>query len=70
MENPAQSSLKWRWIIDGHNKLILPHAANQPADVVELYDLQNDPTEEKNLAGANAEKVKALTAKVDAWWKP
>ena len=70
MENPAQSSLKWRWIIDGHDKLILPHAANQPADVVELYDLQNDPTEEKNLAGANAEKVKALTAKVDAWWKP
>jgi hypothetical protein len=38
MENPAQSSLKWRWIIDGHNKLILPHAANQPADVVELYE--------------------------------
>ena len=70
MENPAQSSLKWRWIIDGHDKLILPHAANQPADVVELYDLQNDPTEEKNLAAANAEKVKTLTAKVDAWWKP
>ena len=63
-------SLEHRWIIDGWMKLIVPHAPNTHIATTELYDLQNDPTEEKNLAGANAEKVKTLTAKVDAWWKP
>ncbi|MBL9181887.1 MAG: sulfatase [Verrucomicrobiaceae bacterium] len=69
IQNPA-SSLKWRWIIDGNDKLIVPAKANQPEDVTELYDLQNDPTEEKNLAADHADKVKSLQAKLDAWWKP
>ncbi|MFO1440302.1 MAG: sulfatase-like hydrolase/transferase [Verrucomicrobiaceae bacterium] len=69
IRTPA-TSLKWRWIIDGNDKLIVPAKANQPDDVIELYDLQNDPTEEKNLATGQAEKVKALNAKLDAWWKP
>jgi uncharacterized sulfatase len=69
LQVPA-SSLRWRWIIDGYDKLIVPHAANQPNDEVELYDLKADPTEEKNLAPAQADRVKALTAKLDAWWKP
>jgi uncharacterized sulfatase len=68
--NVPSTSLRWRWLISGHDKLILPHKANQPDDVVELYDLKADPTEEKNLSAENAEKVKALTAKLDAWWKP
>lgn len=68
--NVPASSLKWRWIVDGHDKLIVPNKANQPDDVVELYDLQSDPTEEKNLAGDHADKVKALSTKLDAWWKP
>ena len=38
MENPA-SSLKWRWVIEGDWKLIVPSKRNQPDDVVELYDL-------------------------------
>ncbi len=68
--NVPASSLKWRWIIDGHSKLIIPNKANQPDDVVELYDLKADPTEEKNIAGEQAAKVTELTAKLDAWWKP
>jgi len=64
------SSLKWRWIIDGFSKLILPNKANQPDDVPELYDLQTDPSEEKNLSTEQAAKVTELTAKLDAWWKP
>lgn len=68
--NVPASSLKWRWIVDGHEKLIVPNKANQPDDIVELYDLQSDPTEEKNLAAENADKVKSLSAKLDAWWKP
>jgi uncharacterized sulfatase len=64
------TSLKWRWIIDGHSKLIIPNKANQPDDVTELYDLKADPTEEKNLASDQPAKVTELTAKLDAWWKP
>lgn len=69
LDNPA-ANLRWRWVVDGHDKLIVPDRANQPDDVVELYDLKADPTEEKNLAAESADKVKALAAKLDAWWKP
>ena len=68
--NKPAASLKWRWMIEGSMKLIVPNKANQPDDLVELYDLKADPTEEKNLAAENADKVKALSAKLDAWWKP
>ncbi len=33
----------------------------------ELYDLQNDRTEQKDLATAHPEKVRELTALYDAW---
>ena len=44
--------------------------ANQPDDVVELDDLKADPTRERNLVADSAEKVKELSAMLDAWWKP
>ena len=67
MQNPA-SSLKWRWMIEGDWKLIVPEKRNQPNDVVELYDLAKDPHEEKNLAGKELDKVASLTKALDAWW--
>jgi uncharacterized sulfatase len=68
--NVPAASLKWRWMIDGHNKLIIPDKKNQPEDVVELYDLKSDPDEMKNLASEKAALVSAMTQKLDAWWKP
>jgi uncharacterized sulfatase len=68
--NIPSTSLRWRWIIDGHTKLIIPDQKNQPQDVIELYDLQADPTEEKNLATAQPDTVRQLSGKLDAWWKP
>ena len=68
--NVPASSLKWRWMVDGYTKLIVPNKANQPDDSVELYDLKADPSEEKNLAADQAAKVTEMTAKLDAWWKP
>ncbi len=67
MENPA-SSLKWRWVIEGDWKLIVPSKRNQPDDVVELYDLGKDASEEKNLASAEQVRVERLTKLLDTWW--
>jgi uncharacterized sulfatase len=68
--NAPSSSLKWRWIIEGHTKLILPNIANQPKDVEELYDLKADPKEEKNLAKQMPDRLLDLATKLDAWWTP
>lgn len=47
-------------ITEGNWKLILP--SNKKA--AELYDLVNDPAEEKNVAGTHPEKVQALEKKI------
>jgi len=66
-QNPA-ASLRWRWVIEGDWKLIVPHQRNQPQDLVELYQLAQDPHETKNLAGANQPQVEHLTRMLTAWW--
>ncbi|MBI5768712.1 MAG: sulfatase [Verrucomicrobia bacterium] len=64
------TSLRWRWMIEGHWKLIVPAAWNEPGAVVELYDLAADPHEERNLAATDAARVTALRARLDKWWTP
>jgi uncharacterized sulfatase len=68
-EQPA-SSLRWRWIVEGRQKLILPHAANEPDAVPELYDLHADPSEERNLAADRPSEVARLRKIADARWNP
>lgn len=63
-------SLQNRFLIDGDWKLIVPNATRFPDAKPELYNLAEDPAEEKDLAGEESEKVKALLAKADAWWTP
>ena len=69
VHDPA-SSLRYRWTVAGKWKLIVPHGANEPTAVVQLYDLSVDPHETKNLAEANGEVVAQLTKDIDAWWSP
>ena len=74
MDNPA-TSLQYRWIIDGFDKLIVPAdrmttVASPTKPVVELYDLRSDPRETHNLA-AEAEskgKMERLQKQLDLWW--
>ncbi len=58
----------YRWIIEGQMKLIV---AAKPGlgKAIELFDLSKDPWEENDLATSQAEVVKSLQAKLDAWWK-
>ena len=69
LNQPARS-LRWRWMIDGNTKLIVPNPKNEPKAVVELYDLAEDPLEENDLATKEAQRVTELRAKLDAWWNP
>ena len=64
------ASLRWRWMIEGRSKLIVPDKRNQPNDVTELYDLNADPDETANLAAKDPATVEALKKKLDAWWTP
>ncbi len=67
MDEPL-SSLRYRWIIQGYLKAIVPDLKQVPEGVVELYDLQRDPTEEHNLADQRPADAERLISKLDAWW--
>ncbi|MBP3959416.1 sulfatase [Gemmata sp. G18] len=64
------ANLQYRWVLDGNWKLILPHEPNVTDAKPELYDVAKDPTEKDNLAAKHPDKVKDLTKRLDAWWKP
>lgn len=63
-------SLEHRWIIDGDWKLIVPDPRNRAAGKPELYQVRTDPWEKTDLADGEAAKLKELSGKLDAWWKP
>lgn len=62
------ANLQYRWVIDGHLKLILPNLARVPDGKPELYDLKADPKEEANLAEKKPDDVARLTRKLNDWW--
>jgi arylsulfatase A-like enzyme len=67
LNNPA-ASLRWQWMIEDGWKLIVPERQNEPKASVELYHIIEDPTELHNVAGSNADKVEAMSEKINAWW--
>ena len=68
--NDPEKSLRWRWMVKDGWKIIVPHAPREPDAVVELYQVATDEHEKTNLADKEAERVKSMTAALDAWWKP
>jgi arylsulfatase A-like enzyme len=69
LEKP-KPNLRYRWVIEGRWKLIMPNREVEPNHPVELFDLIDDPTESKNLAVVVPERVASLSNKLDQWWKP
>jgi arylsulfatase A-like enzyme len=67
MDNP-RSSLMYRWVIDGHMKLIVA-AKDGIGKEMELFDLSKDPHELLDLADQRRDIVDGLRAKLDSWWK-
>ncbi|MEM7395627.1 MAG: sulfatase, partial [Verrucomicrobiota bacterium] len=76
IENP-QASLIYRWVIHGHDKLLLtydgaPGKMKYPPQggAAQLFDLKNDPGEKVNLAPTKRARVKELSALLDTWYVP
>jgi uncharacterized sulfatase len=69
IHRPAEN-LEYRWTISGNWKLILPNPAIVRTGRPELYDLSNDPKEEKNQAENQPRVVTELQDRLDKWWKP
>ena len=67
MTDPVPS-LRYRWVIEGPWKLILPHAPRVPNGEVELYHLDEDPHETKNVAAEHPDLVERLTKEIEQWW--
>lgn len=67
IHDPA-SSLRYRWVIAGDWKLIVPSRRNEARGEPELYNLANDPDEKHNRAAEQKETVARLKARLDAWW--
>ena len=72
-----QASLLYRWVIKGHDKLLLtydgaPGKMKYPPQggKSQLYDLKKDPAEKTNLAPKNPKLVKELSALLDGWYVP
>ena len=65
----AGASLRYRWVIRGDWKLIVPNLERVPGAKKELYNLKRDPNEQRDLAGRNAKLVEELGAELDGWWK-
>jgi arylsulfatase A-like enzyme len=67
IRRPA-ASLRYRWALSDHLKLILPARQNTPDGTPELFDIVADPYETHNLAARNPAEVERLTKLTDAWW--
>jgi arylsulfatase A-like enzyme len=69
LERPGPN-LRYRWVIQGPWKLVVPNLAVEQNQPVELFDVASDPFESRNRAAERPRLVAELTKKLDAWWRP
>ena len=74
----ARKSLLYRWCIEGRLKLLLTYDGQvgrydvvhpQTRQRVELYDLETDPLETRNLAEERPDVVERLSRRITEWWR-
>ncbi|MFT4540646.1 MAG: arylsulfatase A-like enzyme [Planctomycetota bacterium] len=66
--NRPNHSMSTRYVVAGEWKLLVPNLSASPKAQHELYRLDQDPHETRNLAQSEADIVSALEARLDAWW--
>jgi uncharacterized sulfatase len=64
----AEESLQYTAAIGETWKLIVPNRKNKPKDKIQLYNIEQDPFESRNLADQNPEMVRTLNKKINDWW--
>lgn len=69
LDRPARS-LRWRWILSGDWKLIMPAEWNEPVGRPELYRVDEDPNESRDLAVTQPRRVRRMLRQLDNWWAP
>lgn len=69
LEQPAKS-LRYRWVVAGDWRLVVPHPAQEPQAKPELYNLAEDPHEAKDRYAEQPAKAQELAKLLDGWWKP
>lgn len=69
LDRPA-ASLRYRWVVAGGWKLIVPDPRNEPGASPLLFNVDADPAEARDLAAGDPERVGEMTRSLDAWWRP
>jgi arylsulfatase A-like enzyme len=69
LDRPA-AGLRYRWVVAGDRKLIVPDPRNSPGESPLLFDVVADPAESRDLAAAEPGRVAELTRLLDGWWRP
>ncbi|WP_413996169.1 sulfatase-like hydrolase/transferase [Maribacter sp. 2307ULW6-5] len=67
--NTVEEGLFYRMAITHPYKLILPNNENKPQEDIELFNIYQDPTEQRNLAAEHPEIVEELRQKIELNWK-
>ena len=67
MTDPV-ASLRFRWVIEGEWKLIVPHKGREPEAATELFHITADPNERKNVAAKRPQLVRQLSKRINDWW--
>ncbi|MBL9136555.1 MAG: sulfatase-like hydrolase/transferase [Verrucomicrobiales bacterium] len=62
------SGLRWRWVVSGNWKLIVPANPESGPEGVGIYDLSKDPREHVNREAAEPGRVRRLRRLLDQWW--
>lgn len=67
MTDPV-ASLRYRWVISGDWKLIVPHKPVEKDGKLELFNLTEDPHETNDLKAEHPKLVAELRKKLNNWW--
>ncbi|GAL65629.1 sulfatase [Jejuia pallidilutea] len=62
-----ENSMFYNMAIFPPYKIIVPDPVRKKDEVVQLFNIEEDPFEQNNIAGANPEIVADLTAKITAF---